>query len=119
MAGQVPISRGQEGWWAIREELEQVDLALVDLLAARLALVQRLWSHKRSSQLPLVDPSQEEKVVARAVLAARRRGVEPQFTERLFRELIREGKRAAELPSVTAQPPSRRRRHVPLPRKSR
>ncbi|HYK94187.1 MAG TPA: chorismate mutase [Thermoplasmata archaeon] len=117
MAGQDPISRGQDGGWAIREELERVDLRLVDLLADRLELVQRLWSYKRAHALPLVDPSQEEKVVARAVLAAGRRGMEPRFAERLFRELIREGKRAAELRPMTVPPPGLRGRVGTLPKK--
>ena len=44
----------------LREQIAALDVELVDLVNRRLALVDELWAHKRTSAQPLRSPEREE-----------------------------------------------------------
>jgi len=108
-----PVPKGDVVTWAIRAELRRVDRALVELIAERLELVQRLWAHKRAAGVPLEDREQERLVVGRARRTARQSGLEPAFAEGILLAVIAEGKRRAwppRGPPPRAHPPVAGRR---------
>jgi chorismate mutase/prephenate dehydratase len=47
----------------LREEISEVDRAILDVVNARLELVARIRSHKAEIGLPFVDPNRERELV--------------------------------------------------------
>lgn len=78
---------------AQRALLREIDDELVGLYARRRELVRRLWEFKGREGLPLVDLSQEERVLARARDRAAELGLPPEDGERLLRWVLDEGRR--------------------------
>jgi len=72
----------------LRRELDAVDDGVVDLLAARQRIVERIATVKSTSDLPLRDLPRESRQVARLVERARACGLDELFVARLFREVV-------------------------------
>ncbi len=83
-----------------RRLIERLDRALLELYAARARTVTRLWEYKRRHGLPLHDPGQERRVVARSAEWARELGVAPAEAEALIREVMA---RSAPRPATSAE----------------
>lgn len=71
-----------------RRTIDEIDQALVELLARRRAVVKELFAKKRALGLPLFDALREAEL-----LEARRRqalslGVAPEFVEAIFRRVL-------------------------------
>lgn len=47
---------------ALRSEIDRIDRALLDALAARMAVVARIGALKRRSAAPMVDPAREDEM---------------------------------------------------------
>ncbi len=77
-----------------RARLAEIDLDLVGLFVARRRLVRELLELKADRHLPLFDPAQEERVVARARQRAVELGAPPEEAERLMRWVLGEGRRS-------------------------
>jgi chorismate mutase len=73
---------------AIREEIEQLDRALVDLIARRVRLARRIGVAKRIAGLPTLDPPREAAVVRRAGVLAREAGLDDEDVRYIFWHLI-------------------------------
>jgi chorismate mutase len=73
---------------ALREEIAQVDEALVDALARRLALAAEIGRIKDRLKLQVLDPAREAEVVRRAAALARDRGVDPELARDVFWRVI-------------------------------
>jgi chorismate mutase len=73
---------------ALRGEIEQIDRALVELIARRVEVARRTGPVKRSLGLPLLDPPREASVVRRAALLARDAGVGGEEVRALFWQLV-------------------------------
>lgn len=72
----------------IRQEIERVDRALVDLIAQRVQLARRIGAVKRSAGLPTLDPPREAAVVRRAGALAREAGLDDEDVRYIFWHLI-------------------------------
>ena len=72
----------------LRDAIEQVDDALITLLAERQSLAKRVGATKRAAGLAVVDPAREAGVVRRAAERARCVGLPPDAVRELFRRLI-------------------------------
>lgn len=59
----------------LREDIENVDRALIDLLARRVRLAREVGAAKQAAGLPTLDPVREAAVVRRAVVLAREAGL--------------------------------------------
>ncbi len=75
---------------ALRREIDDVDAALVALLARRMRIVDRVIAVKKSTGVAAVVPERIEAVVARVRALAERDGVPPDMAEKLWRLLIAE-----------------------------
>lgn len=68
----------------LRTRIREVDRELVRLVGERRSLVLRIGQAKETLGLPVLDPSQEARVVRRAATLAREEGVD----EELVRDVI-------------------------------
>jgi chorismate mutase / prephenate dehydratase len=72
----------------LRRELDAVDDALVDGLASRQRIIERLAAVKAGSSLPLRDLLREARQLTRLAARARACGLDELFVTRLFREVV-------------------------------
>ncbi|HEX8394017.1 MAG TPA: chorismate mutase [Longimicrobium sp.] len=73
---------------AIRGEIEELDRAMVDLIAERVALARRVGPAKRALGMPVLDPAREAEVVRRASALARDAGVPEEDVRYVFWHLV-------------------------------
>jgi chorismate mutase len=72
----------------IRDEIERVDRALIDLIAQRVRLARQVGVVKREAGLPTLDPPREAAVVRRAGALAREAGLDDEDVRYIFWHLI-------------------------------
>ncbi len=72
----------------LRTEIDEIDIRLVDLLGARLAVVERVIAIKTEAGIPALLPERVEDVVARVCTRAQGVGVPEDLVEQLWRRLI-------------------------------
>lgn len=82
---------------AIRAEIEQVDRALLALVADRLELARRAGAVKQSFHEPVIDPPQEDEVIGRAIQFAHEHGIDPEAVREIMVRVI-EMSRAVQQP---------------------
>jgi len=68
----------------LRTEIEELDLELVEVLAARMDAVRRLGTVKRSLDLPVDDLEREKRLDGLYVMAALHHGLDPLLVRRVF-----------------------------------
>lgn len=72
----------------LRKEIDDIDAALVDLLARRFAVVDRVIAVKAREGLPALLPERVEEVVARVRTLAGAAGIPADAAESVWRALI-------------------------------
>ncbi len=77
----------------IRENINIVDTKLVRLLAERDALIKEITPIKKKHNLAISDHSRENQLLANVQALASERGLDPDYTESLFRLILEESKR--------------------------
>jgi chorismate mutase len=95
-----PASTGRDPQLAAyRASIDNIDAALVHLLAERFKITQAVGRYKAEAGLPPADPDRERLQVARLRALAEEAGLDPAFTEQFLRfiveEVIRHHKRIA------------------------
>ncbi|MDI1444597.1 chorismate mutase [Polyangium sp. 6x1] len=75
-----------------RRALDELDHALLDLVARRRALVGAFFVKKRALGLPLVDPSREAELLADRRAYAERLGVPAELAEVIFRAILEDSR---------------------------
>ena len=73
-----------------RKSIDNIDAALVCLLAERFKITQAVGVHKATSGLPPADPGREEAQIARLRTLARDAELDPEFSEKFLRFIIDE-----------------------------
>jgi chorismate mutase/prephenate dehydrogenase len=87
----------------LREELTQLDGHLIELVARRQQLSERVAAVKRATGRPTRDFGREREVILRARSTAERLGVPPDLAESLFNQLIRSSLATQEQAGVVAR----------------
>ena len=86
---------------ALRERIDELDAALIKLMADRFEVTRQVGLHKKQSGLPPADPAREERQIARLRAMAEEADLDPAFSEKLLRliidEVIRDYSRKADL----------------------
>ena len=73
-----------------RDSIDNIDAALVFMLAERFKVTQAVGEYKATASLPPADPMREEKQIARLRQLARDAKLDPDFTEKFLRFIIDE-----------------------------
>ncbi|MFC3713977.1 chorismate mutase [Sphingoaurantiacus capsulatus] len=85
---------------AYRESIDNIDAALVYMLAERFKVTQKVGAYKATAGLPPADPGREAAQVARLRELANKANLDPEFSEKFLRfiidEVIRHHERAKE-----------------------
>ena len=74
----------------LRSSIDNIDAALVHLLAERFKATQQVGELKAALGLPAADPDREERQVARLRGLADEAGLDPQFAEKFITFVIAE-----------------------------
>lgn len=75
---------------AMRASIDNIDAALVHMLAERFKVTQAVGRYKAETKLPAADPGREEKQIARLRQLASDAGLDPEFSEKFLRFIIDE-----------------------------
>lgn len=73
-----------------RQSIDNIDAALVFMLAERFKITQAVGAYKAQTALPPADPAREEAQVARLRALATQADLDPDFTEKFLRFIIDE-----------------------------
>src|SRR3990170_1110908 len=71
----------------VRAEIDRIDTALVDLIGERFSFVDRAWQFKKSPAEARV-PWRIQQVIDRVKERAKEKGLPPELTEALWRQMI-------------------------------
>jgi chorismate mutase len=73
-----------------RSSIDNIDAALVHLLAERFKITQDVGRYKAAAGLDPADPAREERQVARLRALAEEAGLDPVFSEKFLRFIVAE-----------------------------
>lgn len=74
----------------LRASIDNIDAALVAILAERFKVTQRVGEYKAANGLPPADPAREAVQIARLRTLAEESGLDPEFTEKFLQFIITE-----------------------------
>ena len=73
-----------------RQSIDNIDAALVFMLAERFKITQAVGRYKAETALPAADPAREERQISRLRQLASDARLDPDFTEKFLRFIIDE-----------------------------
>lgn len=73
-----------------RQSIDNIDAAMIHILAERFRITQAVGAYKAAHQLPASDPGREERQIARLRGLAEEAKLDPEFSEKFLRFIIDE-----------------------------
>jgi chorismate mutase len=73
-----------------RQSIDNIDAAMIHILAERFRITQAVGAYKAAHQLPASDPGREERQIARLRGLAEDAKLDPEFSEKFLRFIIDE-----------------------------
>jgi chorismate mutase len=75
---------------SLRDSIDNIDAALIHLLAERFKCTQTVGRYKAGHKLPAADPKREAKQIARLRVLAKQAKLDPDFAEKFLNFIIKE-----------------------------
>lgn len=75
---------------ALRDSIDNIDAALIHLLAERFKCTQRVGEFKAQHGLPPADPAREQRQIARLRNLAENAKLDPEFAEKFLNFIVKE-----------------------------
>ena len=75
---------------AFRKSIDNIDAALIHMLAERFRITKAVGAYKAAHALPASDPGREERQIARLRALAGEADLDPEFSEKFLRFIIDE-----------------------------
>ncbi|WP_417458646.1 chorismate mutase [Kordiimonas sp.] len=75
---------------AYRESIDNIDAALVFMLAERFKITKAVGFYKKEHDLPPADPGREQRQIERLRELAKSANLDPEFSEKFLQFVIRE-----------------------------
>jgi chorismate mutase len=75
---------------ALRASIDNLDAAIVHLLAERFKLTRRVGALKAEQAMPPADPAREQRQIARLRALAEAAGLEPELAEKFLNFIVKE-----------------------------
>ena len=72
----------------LRKSIDKVDEEIVRLLAERKSIAKEIGKEKKIMRIPVVDVKREKEILENLRKKAKENGLEPDFIERLFRNIL-------------------------------
>ncbi|MBN2507496.1 MAG: bifunctional chorismate mutase/prephenate dehydrogenase [Verrucomicrobia bacterium] len=76
----------------LRRQIDEIDERIVELLARRHGVIQRVVALKKSAHLPIYHPAREEYLISQRRHQARQAGLDPDHIEELYRSIMRQSR---------------------------
>lgn len=73
-----------------RQSIDNIDAAIIHMLAERFRITQAVGAYKAANALPPADPAREEQQIARLRQLAINADLDPEFSEKFLRFVIEE-----------------------------
>jgi len=74
----------------LRASIDNIDAALIHMLAERFRITKAVGAYKAERNLPPSDPGREERQIARLRKLAEEANLDPEFSEKFLRFIIQE-----------------------------
>ncbi len=75
---------------SFRSSIDNIDAALIHILAERFRITKAVGAYKAANALPASDPGREERQIARLRKLAEDAQLDPEFSEKFLRFIIEE-----------------------------
>lgn len=75
---------------SFRASIDNIDAALIHILAERFRITKAVGAYKAANALPASDPGREERQIARLRKLAEDAQLDPEFSEKFLRFIIQE-----------------------------
>ncbi len=85
-----PPSQSDAQLAAFRRSIDNIDAALIHILAERFRITQAVGQYKAKTSLPPADPAREAKQIERLRTLAAEADLDPEFSEKFLRFIIDE-----------------------------
>ncbi|MGE0653524.1 MAG: chorismate mutase [Alphaproteobacteria bacterium] len=73
-----------------RRSIDNIDAALIYILAERFKITQKVGLYKKHKNLPPADPEREREQIARLRVLAKAAELEPEFAEKFLNFIVKE-----------------------------
>lgn len=70
-----------------RNQIDQIDAELIELLAQRFEVVKKVWEYKKLNNLPPLQPGRWQEVLNSKKKLAEEKGISPVFIENIWNEI--------------------------------
>jgi len=90
MTEKTPDPHADQQLAQFRRSIDNIDAALIHMLAERFRITQAVGRYKAKTALPPSDPSREERQIARLRQKAEEAQLDPEFSEKFLRFIIEE-----------------------------
>ena len=74
----------------LRNQIDEVDQQIIDLLALRFELVKKVWERKKQNNIAPLQPKRWEKVLQTRKSWAKQKGVNPDLVEKIWNLIHKE-----------------------------